>query len=100
MRRNLFWSILAVALLYCGWTVIRSQKAAAAPMAPQAVSGGEMPATMVGHEYRQDDLPAMAAAPDGSLWVAWLSFVGDRDDIAIRSYRDGKWSNLQWVPNT
>ena len=59
-----------------------------------------MAATMVGHEYREDDLPAIAKAPDGSLWVAWLSFVGDRDDVAIRHYQDGKWSNIHWVPNT
>jgi hypothetical protein len=54
----------------------------------------------VGHEYRQDDLPAIAAAPDGSVWVAWLSFSGDRDDLAIRRYHDGKWGDLHWVPNT
>jgi hypothetical protein len=54
----------------------------------------------VGHEYRQDDLPAIAAAPDGSVWVAWLSFSGDHDDLAIRRYHDGKWGDLHWVPNT
>jgi hypothetical protein len=54
--------------------------------------------SLVGHEYRQDDWPAIAAAPDGSVWVAWLSFEGSRDDVAIRGYRDGKWSNLHWVP--
>src|SRR4029079_1025043 len=59
-----------------------------------------MPATMVGHQFRQDDLPAVEASPDGSLWIAWLSFVGDRDDCVIRHYVDGHWSNLQWVPNT
>jgi hypothetical protein len=57
-------------------------------------------ATMVGHEFRQEDLPSMAAAPDGSMWVAWLSFAGDRDDMVMRHYTDGKWSNLHWVPNT
>jgi hypothetical protein len=56
--------------------------------------------TAVGHEFRQDDWPSIAASADGSLWVTWLSFVGDRDDIAIRHYKDGQWSNLQWVPNT
>lgn len=56
--------------------------------------------TMVGHEFRQDDLPSIAAAPDGSLWIAWLSWDGSRDDVAIRQYKDGAWSNLQWVPNT
>ena len=55
---------------------------------------------MVGHEYRQDDLPSLAAAPDGSLWVTWLSFAGDRDDVAIRRYSAGRWGSLQWVPNT
>lgn len=62
--------------------------------------GGQLKATMVGHEYRQDDLPNIALAPDGSLWVAWLSFVGDRDDVVIRRYKDGVWGSLQWVPNT
>src|SRR6266545_3537498 len=57
-------------------------------------------ATAVGHEFRQDDSPTIAAAPDGSLWVAWLSFEGSRDDVAIRRYRNGKWSNLQWLPAT
>src|SRR5579862_5181085 len=54
----------------------------------------------VGHQYRQDDSPAIAAAPDGSMWIAWLSFDGDHDDVAIRRYQNGKWSNLHWVPNT
>jgi hypothetical protein len=66
----------------------------------QTAGGPDMQATMVGHEFRQDDLPSLAAAPDGSLWLAWLSFVGDRDDVVIRHFANGKWSNLQWVPNT
>ena len=61
---------------------------------------GQIKSIAVGHEFRQDDWPSIAASPDGSLWVAWLSFVGDRDDLAIRHYKDGEWSNLQWVPNT
>jgi hypothetical protein len=66
-----------------------------------ALSGGaSITATMVGHEFRQDDLPSIAAAPDGTLWVAWLSFVGDRDDVAIRHYANGLWGNIQWVPGT
>src|SRR5438445_10338784 len=60
----------------------------------------EITSTAVGHQFRQDDWPAIAAAPDGSLWIAWLSFVGDRDDVVIRHYKDGKWGNLQWVPGT
>src|SRR5215472_11470196 len=57
-------------------------------------------ATAVGHEFRQDDLPSVASAPDGSMWVAWLSFGGDRDDVALRHYTNGKWGNLQWVPGS
>jgi hypothetical protein len=66
----------------------------------QTAGGPQIQATMAGHEFRQDDLPSLAASPDGSLWLAWLSFVGDRDDIGIRHFANGKWSNLQWVPNT
>lgn len=86
------------------WASSRAPRSAqAAPLAvvmAQTPSGGQITATAVGHEYRQDDLPNIAAAPDGSLWVAWLSFVGDRDDVAIRHYKDGKWQNLLWVPGT
>src|SRR6266704_1064920 len=60
----------------------------------------QISATAVGHQFRQDDWPSIAAAPDGSAWGAWLSFVGDRDDVVIRHYKDGKWGNLQWVPGT
>ena len=60
----------------------------------------QIASTAVGHQFRQDDWPSIAAAPDGSLWIAWLSFVGDRDDVVIRHYSGGKWGNLQWVPGT
>ncbi len=56
--------------------------------------------TMVGHEFRQDDLPSMATSPDGSIWLAWLSWDGTKDDPIIRQYKDGEWSNLQYVPAT
>lgn len=64
----------------------------------RGAAGDTISAMPVGHEFRQDDLPAIAAAPDGSLWVAWLSFAGSRDDIAIRRGVNGKWGNLLWVP--
>ena len=77
-------------------------KKAAAPAAAAEppTAANAIPGTMIGHEFRQDDLPSITAAPDGTLWAAWLSFVGDRDDIGIRPYRDGAWGNMQWVPNT
>ena len=71
---------------------------AATLTAALAVAQPTVSSQAVGHQYRQDDWPSIAAAPDGSLWVAWLSFDGDRDDVAIRHYQNGKWSNLQWVP--
>ncbi len=69
---------------------------------PQAASGDGVikEVTAVGHQYRQDDLPSVAISPDGSAWETWLSFGGDRDDVAIRQYKDGKWGTLQWVPGT
>jgi hypothetical protein len=59
-----------------------------------------LPAVDVGHEYRQDDWPSVAVAPDGAVWVAFLSFDGRRDDIGLRRWKDGKWGALQWVPAT
>src|SRR5438094_8754957 len=94
MRILLF--AVAVLCLVLGWGVPGENR----PMHAAAQSADSGAATMIGHEYRQDDLPSVAAAPDGSVWVAWLSFAGDRDDIAIRSYRDGQWSNIHWVPAT
>ena len=58
------------------------------------------PVVMVGTENREDDLPSLAAAPDGSLWLAWLVYSDGRDDIALRHRVDGTWGNLQYVPNT
>ena len=73
---------------------------AAALIVSTAPAWAQISSTAVGHQFRQDDWPSIAAAPDGSLWIAWLSFAGDRDDVVIRHYKDGKWGNLQWVPGT
>jgi hypothetical protein len=74
--------------------------AAAGAVIPAAWTQTSISKQAIGHEYRQDDYPSLAAAPDGSLWAAWLSFDGKRDDVAIRRFQGGKWSNLHWVPNT
>src|SRR5690349_1460220 len=101
---RLYLSVGACALLATlSWLTLHQRPLnAAKPVLSllQLSSGAEMQAAMVGHEFRQDDLPAIAAAPDGGLWLAWLSFVGDRDDVVIRHYKDKQWGNLQWVPNT
>lgn len=55
---------------------------------------------MPGAEMREDDLPSIAAAPDGSLWFVWMSYADRRDEIAVRRRQNGVWGNLQYVPNT
>ena len=80
--------------------MIASRILAAAFLIASTSLWGQISSTAVGHEFRQDDWPSIAAAPDDSLWIAWLSFVGDRDDVVIRHYSGGKWGNLQWVPGT
>ncbi|MBL8232498.1 MAG: hypothetical protein JNL98_28630 [Bryobacterales bacterium] len=106
MKPRLLLSALAALTLVVliGFVSLQTpQTAQAAPPPMQTATlpgGGQMKVTMVGHEFRQDDLPSIATAPDGSMWIAWLSFVGDRDDVAIRQFKDGEWGVLQWVPNT
>ncbi|MBM3727594.1 MAG: hypothetical protein FJW40_19515 [Acidobacteria bacterium] len=106
MNRKIAVSALVISVLGCCAAMLtmmrRAPRVEAAPAAAmmQLSGGGQMMAAAVGHEFRQDDSPAIAAGPDGSLWVAWLSFVGDRDDVAIRQYKNGKWGTLQWVPGT
>ena len=56
--------------------------------------------TSISTDYREDDLPAVAASPDGSLWAVWLSYQDRRDELGLRHYIDGTWSNVQWVPNS
>ena len=113
MRDRISLVVSLVALLAGGvvawrafevWTQPAKSLAAESPLAQelQQTRHGDITVSSiaVGHQYRQDDWPTLAAAPDGSLWVAWLSFDGQRDDVALRHYRDNKWSNLHWVPNT
>ena len=53
----------------------------------------------VGTELRSDDLPDIAAASDGTLWLVWMSHDARRDEINLRQYRNGSWSNVLLVPN-
>ena len=48
----------------------------------------------------EDDLPSIAAAADGSLWLAFLAYADRRDEVAVRQWADGTWGNLRFVPNT
>ncbi len=55
---------------------------------------------MAGTEVMEDDLPSIATAPDGSVWLAWTAYADRRDEIAVRRWKDGVWGNLRYVPNT
>lgn len=68
--------------------------------APISSQPSKIDAIAIGHSTREDDLPSIAAAPDGSVWIAWLSFNGDRDDVAIRHFSGSEWQNIHWVPST
>ncbi len=56
--------------------------------------------SMAGTETMEDDLPAIASASDGSLWLVWLAYADRRDEIAVRQWKDGRWGNMRYVPNT
>ena len=88
VRYRGFWfsSIVVLVVVLLGLTGRHPSALGSPPaMTQQAVGPGtNVSYTMVGHEYRQDDCSAIAAAPDGGVWVAWLSYAGDRDDIGIR----------------
>ena len=84
MRRGMILLVVLSAIgAITGWQFLHLRNVSAAPGVAlptvfQALpGGGNMTAVAVGHEYREDDLPSIARAPDGSLWVAWLSFVGN-----------------------
>ena len=56
--------------------------------------------TMAGTEMMEDDLPQLAAGPDGTLWTVWLAYSDRRDEIALRRWSEGRWGNVRFVPNT
>src|SRR5215469_5820491 len=90
-------AVLAVLAL---WTNARVVRVHAMQSLTERIDKYPIEVFVPGHEFRQDDWPSIAVGPDGSAWVAWLSFAGDRDDVGLRRYRNGKWENLQWVPAT
>src|SRR5712692_3320406 len=103
MRKITFLSLLLAAAIAI-WLLRRPAAQALEPqtvnMVQAAASTPLVSSAMIGTERREDDLPAIAASPDGSLWAVWLSYSGGRDEIGLRQYRSGQWSNLQRVPGT
>ena len=98
--------ILVVATLagVAGVWFLRQQAAQAllpaAAIAMQTSGAPLASSAMIGSERREDDLAAITASPDGTLWAAWLSYADRRDEIGLRQYRNNRWSNRQWVPGT
>ena len=88
-----FWFLSAALAQSGGLKTLR-------PLPQAAATSPVSDVTMVGTEMKEDDLPSLAPAPDGSLWLSWLSYSDRRDDIALRRYAAGTWGNLQFVPNT
>lgn len=105
VRLKLLLVLTLACSILAGWHIVRNRSVLAEsstqPMANGTLQAeGELACVAVGHEYREDDLPSVAVASDGSVWIAWLSFEGTRDDLAIRHWDGTKWSNLHWVPGT
>src|SRR5947209_213322 len=92
--------VLALGGAVAGWVIHRPGAQALEPatvaMMQAAAPSPVAASAMIGTERREDDLPAIAASPDGSLWAVWLSYAGQRDEIGLRQFRNNQWSNLQW----
>jgi hypothetical protein len=48
-------------------------------------------------EQYEDDYPAIAAAPDGAVTVAWVAYRNQADEIFVRTLRSGAWSSPERV---
>lgn len=45
-----------------------------------------------------DDYPAIAIGPDGTIWVAWIAFEDGTDTVQLRSSRDGEtWGDTTLI---
>ena len=52
-------------------------------------------ASMAGPDT-QDDYPALAAGPDGRVWVAWTAHAGGEERLLVRSSVDGEtWTDAE-----
>ncbi|MBS1828952.1 MAG: hypothetical protein JST93_26855 [Acidobacteria bacterium] len=102
MRNRKALLAIALAVPPAVWYLLPGGRMQQTPLTMQAQTTGgvTLRTTAYGHEFRQDDWPAVALGPDGSIWAAWLSYNDGRDDIAIRRYQNGKWGNMMWVPGT
>jgi hypothetical protein len=63
-------------------TFLEGRAAVARVPTPEPLSTGDF----------EDDDPAIAALPDGSLAVAWVAYAGEADRVLLRERRDARWS--------
>ena len=65
------------------------------PNLPPAAIAGEAPAVRLSAPEATADWPAVAAAPDGTLWAIYVEWNGkDRDQVLVRRQSPGDgWSN-------
>ncbi|MDA2931214.1 hypothetical protein MYX84_14930, partial [Acidobacteria bacterium AH-259-O06] len=55
-------------------------------------------ARKIGSTWWNDDFPSIAADGQGGLWVVWTGYHAEHDELGLRHYKDGKWSNYLPVP--
>ncbi len=47
-----------------------------------------------GTRLRHHDFPSIAGAPDGTLWITWMSYHDRREELNLRRYKDEEWTRL------
>ncbi|MCP5118864.1 MAG: hypothetical protein GY953_49255, partial [bacterium] len=52
----------------------------------------------IGSTWWSDDYPSLASDSKGALWVVWTGYHAERDEVGLRHYQGGKWSNYLPVP--
>jgi lysophospholipase L1-like esterase len=62
-----------------------------------AGTGWSRPEVVPAGKWTDVDEPTLAAAPDGTLWLAWVGFDGEDDGIVASHWDGGAWSSPQQV---
>ncbi len=47
----------------------------------------------------EDDYPGIAVGRDGTVWVAWQSWDGEKDRVLCRRFSRGAWSEPEEIPS-
>ena len=55
-----------------------------------------VPATAaLGPDTYHNDYPAVTVARDGTVWLAWTAYSNLAEQVMLRSWRQGQWSDVQ-----